>query len=143
MTSYWRNTDIRTTLDGLLDLLDAGSGPGEIRIYSGTAPADADAALSGNTLLCTLTFTDPAFPASADSNPGATATASAITSGTVVNAASPTTMTFFRTLDSNAVVRGQGAIGTSGQEMNFPSTSVVNGMILGCSAMTVFMAESA
>lgn len=140
MTSFWRNADIRTTLDGLLDLFDAGAGAGEIRIYSGTAPADADAALSGNTLLVTLTFTDPAFANSVDSNPGATATASAIASGTCVAAG---TATFFRVLDSNGVVRAQGLVSTSGAEMNFVLVGFVVGLIVSVTAMTVFMAESA
>jgi hypothetical protein len=50
-------------LDNVRQNLDIGSGPATIAIYSGTQPADGDAALSGNTLLATLTMSDPAAPA--------------------------------------------------------------------------------
>ena len=42
-------------LDQLRTLLDAGAAGGTIKIYTGTQPANADTALSGNTLLGTLT----------------------------------------------------------------------------------------
>ena len=48
-------------LDALTAKIDADVGAGTIKIYSGTQPANADTALSGNTLLATLTFTDPAL----------------------------------------------------------------------------------
>lgn len=141
MTSYWVNAGIRAALDSLVDLIDAGAGAGKLRIYSGTVPADADAALSGNTLLAELTFSDPAFGAAADSSPGATATASAITSDASADATG--TATFFRILDSNNVVVAQGAVGTSGAEINFNTVSFVAGAIIAVSSLTAFMAESA
>lgn len=142
MATYWRNADIRTILDALMDLFDAGSGPAEIRFYDGTPPADADAALSGNTLLATLTMSDPAMGASVDSNPGATATASAITSGTKTPAGS-NTVSFGRVLDSAGVVRNQFVAGTSGTEAIFAFLAWPQNLIVGISSMTVFMAESA
>lgn len=50
-------------LDALLARLNLGAGPATLKIYSGTQPANGDTALSGNTLLGTLTFSDPAAPA--------------------------------------------------------------------------------
>lgn len=44
----------------LLNRLNAGSGPGYFRFYTGTKPAGPDVALSGQTLLATLTCSDPA-----------------------------------------------------------------------------------
>lgn len=56
-----------TTRNALADTLDdqvnAGAGAGTIKVYSGTQPATADTALSGNTLLATFTLDDPAFGA--------------------------------------------------------------------------------
>lgn len=39
--------------------IDAGSGPGLIKIYSGTMPATVTTALTSQVLLATLTFADP------------------------------------------------------------------------------------
>jgi len=52
-------------LDAVTAALDGGAGPAEIRIYSGTQPANADTALSGNTLLATLVLSDPSAPGAA------------------------------------------------------------------------------
>jgi hypothetical protein len=49
-------------LNLIRDAIDASSGAGTIKVYNGTQPANADAGLSGNTLLATLTFTDPSAP---------------------------------------------------------------------------------
>jgi hypothetical protein len=51
-------------LDTLVDLIDAGSGAGTIKVYTGAQPANANAAASG-TLLVTVTLNDPAFDAAA------------------------------------------------------------------------------
>lgn len=45
--------------NGVVDLLDAGSGPGTLKIYDGTLPGP-NAAADG-TLLVTITLDDPAF----------------------------------------------------------------------------------
>jgi hypothetical protein len=49
--------------DAFDEAVNAGSGAGTIKIYSGTQPADANTGLSGNTLLATFTLDDPAFGA--------------------------------------------------------------------------------
>jgi len=59
---------------------------GLIKIYDGTQPATADAALSGNTLGVTLTFGATAFPSAVSG----LLTANAITSGTAVADITPT-----------------------------------------------------
>lgn len=46
--------------NGIVDLVDAGAGAGTLKIYSGTQPANGDAAEAG-TLLATVTLADPAF----------------------------------------------------------------------------------
>ena len=65
---------------------------GLIRVYSGTQPATADTALSGNTLGVTLTFGNPAFPPAV----GGLLTANAITPGTAVADITPTFARIFK-----------------------------------------------
>lgn len=141
MTTFWVNAGIRAALDSLVDRIDLNSPPGKVRIYSGTPPADADAALSGNTLLAELAMSNPAFGSAADSSPGATATASAISNDASADATG--TATFFRILDGSNNVVAQGAVGTSGAELNLNTTSIVAGVIVSITSMTAFMAESA
>ena len=43
----------------IIAAIDAGSGPGLIKIYSGTMPATVTTALTSQVLLATLTFADP------------------------------------------------------------------------------------
>lgn len=53
-----RTTTANKALTQYKDDLDAGSGPGTAKIYSGTMPADAETAPSG-TLLAELTLSKP------------------------------------------------------------------------------------
>ncbi|BCJ64144.1 hypothetical protein [Polymorphospora rubra] len=46
--------------DGIVDLVDGGSGPGVIRVYTGSQPAGPGSAPTG-TLLAQFTLSDPAF----------------------------------------------------------------------------------
>jgi hypothetical protein len=95
-------------MQALLDRLNLGAGPATIKIYSGTQPANADTALSGNTLLATLTFSDPASPAPA----AGVLTFSTITEDASADAAA--TATFARIQDSDGNVVFDGDVGTSG-----------------------------
>ena len=72
---------------------------GLIRVYNGTQPATADAALSGNTLGVTLTFGNPAFPAAV----GGLLAANAITPGTAVANITPTFARIFKS-DGTTVI---------------------------------------
>lgn len=51
-----------TIADAVADLVDAGSGAGILRVYSGSQPASADLPFTG-TLLATFILNDPAFAA--------------------------------------------------------------------------------
>lgn len=54
--------DVRNgRVDEVRDQIDAGSGAGIIRIYTGSQPAGPGSAATG-TLLVTLTLNDPSFP---------------------------------------------------------------------------------
>lgn len=108
---------------------------GFLKIYSGTAPADANAAIGGgNTLLCTVsvnsTGTGLTFAAAA-SNGVILKNASEVWSG--VNAASGTA-TFYRHVtasDTGALstteARIQGTIGLAGTDMVLSNTTLASG----------------
>ncbi len=118
------------------DAVAARANSGTLVIYSGTAPADADAALAGNTVLATLAMAAAAFGASA----AGVATAAAIASAT---AAASGTAAFFRVLETGgAVVVFQGTVGTTGAELNLSSTNIVSGGTVSVTALTYTQAKS-
>ena len=118
-------------LDEITAEIDAGAGAGTLRIYSGSVPADADTALSGNTLLAQLTMSDP----SAASASGGVWTASSITADSSADATG--TASFFRILDSDANVVLQGTVGTSGADLNLDSVSITSGDQVSVTSMTI------
>lgn len=104
---------------------------GFIEVYSGSRPATPDTALSGNTLLATLTFSATAFPAGANG----VLTANAITSGTAV---ATNTAAWARVYKSDTTtVIGDCNCGTSGSDINFPTLSFVTGEVISCSSLTL------
>ena len=118
-----------------LDAMLSTAGNGSLRIYSGTAPADADAALSGNTLLAVLPLGATAFGAAVNG----VATANAITADASADATG--TPTFFRLLASDGTtVIFQGTAGASGQELNLSNLSggqIVAGGSVSVSSLTI------
>lgn len=120
-------------------LVDAGSAAGRLRIYSGTAPADVNAALSGNTLLADLSMSDPAFAAAS----GGVATAAAIASDTSADASG--TATFFRVGAWDGVTftpTFQGSCGTSGSDLNLSTTTITLGGTIAVTSLTFTQAGS-
>lgn len=119
-----------------LDALDAQLGASPLlRIYSGTAPADADAALSGNTLLAELAMSATPFAAAAGTGT-VTKTANAITSDASADATG--TATFFRIYKSDGVTcRVQGSVGTSGADLNLNSTAITAGGTVAVSSLVI------
>lgn len=109
---------------------------GTINIYSGTQPVNANTALSGNTLLATLTFGNPAF----GSPVSGTLTANAITSGTAVATG---TATFARILKSDGItVLFDAQVGTTGAYINLNTTSIVSGGLVSISSFTHTVTET-
>ena len=120
-------------------MLDSGSlksqlDAGFIKLYGGTAPATADAALGGATLLCTLSINSTGVGINFDTTATGDVLSKApgeIWSGT--NVAS-STATFYRhvaaaddgTLSTTAP-RLQGTIAVAGADMNLSSVALVNG----------------
>lgn len=139
MTLSISNLQAIVICDAVVDSVDAGAGPGVLRIYSGSVPALVDTALGAQVLLAQLTMSDPAFGAAFDANPSATATASAITDDTAADATG--TASFFRILDSNGVVRIQGTVGTSGAELIMNSVAIQIGALVKVTSLTVTMPE--
>lgn len=114
--------------DATARLLDAG----KIKIYAGSVPANANAALGGATLLSTLTFANPSAPGSS----GGICTFSAITSDT--DAAATGTATFFRITKSDGTVVGQGTVTATGGggDLTLPTTSIVQHQTVAITSLT-------
>lgn len=122
---------ITATRNAELDQITSAIGSsGKLRIYDGTPPASANAALSGNNLLVDL-------PCSATFAPGASGgvlTANAITT---TNAALTGTASFFRVLTSANAAVFQGTVGTSGADLNLNTTSIVSGGPVAITSLTL------
>lgn len=116
--------------DAVVDLVDAGTPPGLLKIYAGSVPADVNAALGGATLLATLTMSTTAFGAASSG----VATAAAITSDTSADATG--TATFFRITNAAGTAIIQGNVGTSGADLNLSSTSITAGGTVAVSSLT-------
>jgi hypothetical protein len=127
MTAALRNA----RCDAIKTAIDAGAGAGTIKFYTGTQPATADTALSGNTLLGTLTFTDPSAPAAS----GGVLTFSAITQDTAADATG--TATWARIADSTGATVFDCDVGTSGATINLNTTSIVTGGPIQISSFTI------
>jgi hypothetical protein len=108
-------------LDALLAQLNLGSGPATLKVYDGVQPVSADDALSGNTLLATLTFSDPA----ASSALGGVLTFDAIAEEPMASASGMATFVRVEDSDGNPVFDGN--VGTSDALVTFNTTDVVAG----------------
>ncbi len=109
------------TKNAQLNAYGANFNSGLLKIYAGTVPADADAALTSQTLLGTQTMGATAFAAAA----AGSMSANPITQG---NAVATGTASFYRAYkgDGTTVIE-QGTVGTSGADLNLNTTSIVNG----------------
>lgn len=108
-------------LNALRNLIDAGSGPGTLKLYSGTQPATGDGNLSGNTLLATLTFGDPV---ASDAASGVL-TFDAITEDSSADASATATWARIQDSDGNKIFDGD--VGTAGAMINLNTTTVAAG----------------
>lgn len=107
----------------------AGSGA-IIHIYSGTQPANANTAISTQTLLVALTVTGTF---GTDSN--GTITMSSVANGTAVATG---TASFFRiTKSDNSTVVMDGSVGTSSADMILDNTSINATQVVSISSGTI------
>lgn len=123
---------LQAAMDAVVDLIDAGAGAGTIKIYTASQPANADVAISSQTLLATLTFSDPAFGAT---NSSGVATASAITSDSSADATG--TATWARIADSNGNTIFDCDVGTSGATINLNSVAITTGGTVSITSFTM------
>jgi hypothetical protein len=120
--------------NAIVDLIDAGSGAGTLKIYTGTSPGPGNAATG--TLLATLTFSDPAF---GNASTG-TATANAITADS--SADDDGTAGYARAEDSDGNDVIDLTVGTSGADLNLDSTAIVTGGTVSVTSCTVTVPAS-
>lgn len=118
------NVAAKAAMDAITLLVNAGTPPGLLRIYSGTAPADTDTALSGNTVLASFALASDAFGDAADANPGATSTGNSVAD---VNASNTGTATFGRILNAAGTAICQFDVGTASTTCIVSTTSFVSG----------------
>lgn len=115
-----------TVVNGQADALSVLADNGYIRIYDGTQPATADTAISSQVLLAELRFNADAAPSAVDG----VLTFNAITQDSSAN--NTGTASWFRALASDgSTVLFDGAVGTSGSDMNIATTAIVAGAIVG------------
>lgn len=115
---------------------DAGGSAAQLKIYTGTQPADADTAASG-TLLATLTLNDPMGVQSGgvitvDVSPAITAAAG-----------NTGTAGWGRLLDSTGATVLDGSVGTSGTEFIIDSTSITSGQTVALVAVSTITLPAA
>lgn len=136
---WFANIFTRAALDAGCALCNSGF----IKIYNGTQPADAETAITTQTLLAQLTFNATAFAASVVTGAAgarvATATANAITDDT--SADNTGTATWFRATKSNGVAVFDGSVGVPGDtaDLILATTSIVAGQDVAISSFTVKM----
>lgn len=124
--------------DAVVDLIDGGSGAGTIKIYDAGSgrPAGPGTAITDQTLLATLTFSDPAFGGASSG----TATASSITSDSSADASG--TAAWARIEDSAGNDIMDVEVGTSGADINFNTVSFTIGSTIAITSFTVTMPAS-
>lgn len=103
-----------------VDLIDAGSGAGTIKLYT-----------SADALLVTLTFSDPAF---GDAATGV-ATASAITNGTAGDTGTAAKGSILDS-DANVILSGL-VVGAGSGDINLNSVAITTGDVVSITSMTV------
>lgn len=116
-----------------LDALNSQTGTSaKLRIYNGTRPANANTAITSQTMLVELTCNATAFAAAAS---GGVLTANAISNGT---AAATGTASWFRLWQSNGTTAiMDGDVSTSGADLNLNNTSIATGQTVSVTSFTV------
>jgi hypothetical protein len=111
-------------------------GAAKILIKDGSAPADANTAISGTTL-ATFTLSNPAFT---ESNGVLTLD---VTPALTVAASASGTATYFRIMLNNGTTTVlQGTVGTSGQQLNLNTTTITSGVNVTITSGTVTIPTS-
>jgi len=129
----------QSMLTALEAAIDAGTAA-VINIYSGTVPANADAALSGNTQLAQLVCAASVFASKTDTGSAARGTFAAITADASADATG--TATFFRILTQNGgTVVAQGTVGTAAADLILNTVSITLGSTVSITSATLDVPE--
>lgn len=132
MTISLTNAANNARQDGLVAHIGNGA---KLRIYSGTAPANIDAALSGNTLLGELTCGTPFAPAAAGNG---VITANAITQDSAADNSG--TASFYRIYKADGttpVLQGSVTGTGGGGDLELNTTNIVAGGPIAVSSWTL------
>jgi len=140
MTLNISNAAAISLCDSLSALIDSGAPASSLIIYSGTVPVDCDSPLSANLTLVTITLESPAAFAGATD---ATGSAIALAVGTPLSGtiALSGTATFFRVVDGQGNFVMQGSVGTSGEDLNLDTVSLIQNATLLISALSLSVPE--
>jgi hypothetical protein len=103
---------------------------GYLDLYSGTQPATADTAISGQVKLARLTFSSTAFGSASNG----VATANAITDDGDADATG--TAAWFRACNSGGTAVFDGTVGTGTHNLVLATTSIVQHGTVGVTALT-------
>lgn len=123
----------RTALaDVIKNAIDGGAGAGTIKVYTGTKPAGPDTAITSQTLLGTLTCSDPC-----GSTSSGVLTFSAITQDSSADATG--TAAWARIADSSGTAIVDVSVGTSGTDLIMNTVSVVSGGPIAVTSLTITM----
>lgn len=106
---------------------------GTINFYSGAQPADAATAHSGNTLLCTLTYGNPAYGSAS----GGSATANAIASGTIVAAGTCTWAEIVQSNGTTIVMHCSVDVSGNSPDITVPLTAFAVGVTVTMTVNTL------
>ena len=127
------STDTRVSLagwDAALNALTALANGGTVTIYDGAQPLTPDVAVTTQDALVSMTLSATA----AGSASAGTATMNAVTPGVAIFSS---TATWFRVYASGGAAVWDGDVGTSGSDMNFPTTTFVSGTTYGVVSWTI------
>lgn len=114
------NTTIRSSrMTAVLTAIDAGSGAGLVKVYSGSVPASVGASLGAATLLATLTCSDPAGAVT-----NGVLTFDSITQDSSGDASGAPTFARVTDSDGNAVLQCTAGVGSG--DLNF-GAAIVSG----------------
>ena len=134
MANFRITTVVRNAmLDAIRDAVDGGAGPATIKVYSGTQPANANAALAGNTLLATLTCSDP----SASNASSGTSTLSAITEDSAADATGTATFARIETSTGTTIFDCDVSATGGGGTIELNTTSIVTGGPVRITSFTI------
>lgn len=122
-------------LDAKVDEIDIGAGTAVLKIYDGTRPDKVDDAVTTQNILSEHNLSNPAFGNASDNNPGAIATANAISDDTSAN--NTGTATWFRVFDRNGDAVIDGNVGTSAADLILDSVSITAGQRVSISSWTI------